>query len=146
MIKCETCGVTFVLGTLFCTECGATLYDSQESSSAERWSHAHFLILDSGRKQRIPLSSSDPITIGRADPEAGYWPQLDLTDDGGVEKGVSRYHALIHSTSDETTLVDQNSVNGTWLGEIKLDAEQSYSLPASSRLRFGRLNVHIFLE
>ncbi len=146
MIKCETCEVTFILGTLFCTECGAALYDAKESSTGKRWNHAHFLILDSGRKLRIPLSKSDPIAIGRADPEAGYWPQLDLTDDGGVEKGVSRHHALVHSTSDETVLVDQGSVNGTWIGEVKLDAQQAYHLPASSRLRFGRLDVHIFLE
>ena len=146
MIKCETCGSTFILGTLFCTECGAELYEVEHSSTAKQWSHAHFLILDNGRKQKLPLSGSDPIMIGRADADAGYWPQLDLSDDGGVEKGVSRQHAIVQSTLSKAILIDQGSANGTWIDNVKLEPNQPYPLPVSGRLRFGRLNVHIFLE
>lgn len=146
MIKCETCGGTFIIGTLFCTECGAALFEAEVGSAARQWGYVHFLILDNGRKQRLPLSGSESIVIGRADPDLGYWPQLDLSDDGGVEKGVSRRHAIVQSISDKAILIDQGSTNGTWIDDVKLEPEQPYSLPASGRLRFGRLNIHIFLE
>ena len=84
--------------------------------------------------------------IGRADPDQGYWPQLDLTDDGGFEKGVSRHHALVQFTSQKAVLVDQDSANGTWLDGVQLEPQQKYTLPASGQLRFGGLKVHIFLE
>ena len=146
MIKCETCGVTFISGTLFCMECGAPLFEAKQSRTVTQWSYAHFLILDNGRKQRVPLSESDPVMIGRADPDVDYWPQLDLTDDGGVEKGVSRQHALVQLASHEAALIDRGSVNGTWIDNVKLEPQQPYPLPASGRLRFGRLDVHILLE
>ena len=84
--------------------------------------------------------------IGRADPEAGYWPQLDLTDDGGFEKGVSRQHALVRYIDQNAFLIDQGSANGTWLDGVQLEPQQEYPLPDSVQLRIGGLNVHVFLE
>jgi len=146
MIKCETCGHESIMGTLFCTECGDSLFETKQGGMTNQWRYAHFLILESGRRQKLPLSSSEPVMIGRADPKEGFWPQLDLTDDGGFEKGVSRQHAMILFTSQSAVLVDQGSANGTWLDNVQLEPEQKYPLPASAQLRFGGLNVHIFLE
>ena len=146
MTKCESCGATSIIGTLFCTECGASLFETNQDSAANQWSYVHFLILDSGRKQKLPLSGSEPIMIGRADPEDGFWPQLDLTDDGGLEKGVSRQHAMVQFTTNKAVLVDQDSANGTWLDGVQLEPQQEYPLPASGQLRFAGLDVHIFLE
>ena len=146
MIKCETCGAASILGTLFCIECGASLFETEKDGAGSQWRYIHFLILDNGRKQKLPLSESEPVSIGRADPEEGYWPQLDLTDDGGFEKGVSRHHAVIQFLSQQAVLVDQGSANGTWLDGIQLEPEEKYTLPASSKLRFGGLDVHVFLE
>ncbi len=146
MIKCEICESSFIVGTLFCTECGAALFESTKDSISERWQHAHFFILGSGREQRLPLIPTEPILIGRADPNEGYWPQLDLTDDTGAEKGVSRHHALIHlAENNELVLVDKGSVNGTWIDDVRLEPEQPYALPSSGKIRFGGLDVHIFL-
>jgi pSer/pThr/pTyr-binding forkhead associated (FHA) protein len=84
--------------------------------------------------------------IGRADPDQGYWPQLDLSDDGGIEKGVSRRHALVQPTTMDPVLVDQESVNGTWIDDIRLKPGQAYPLPVSGRIRFGKLDVLVYLE
>jgi hypothetical protein len=146
MIKCGTCGFESIIGTLFCTECGAPLLETEQASAAIQWTYAHFLIVDSGRRQKLSLSGSEPVMIGRADPDKGYWPQLDLTDDGGFEKGVSRQHAMVLFTPQNLVIVDQGSANGTWLDDIQLEPEQEYPLPASAKLRFGGLNVFIYLE
>ena len=37
-------------------------------------------------------------------------------------------------------------VDGTWLDGAQLEPEQKYTLPASGKLRFGGLDVHVFLE
>ncbi len=147
MIQCENCKAVFVPGTLFCTECGAFLFDAQhDSTSGVSWSYVHIMLPDSGRKQKLTLSEPAPIMIGRADPDEGYWPELDLTDDDGVGKGVSRRHALIQVGPGGPMLIDQDSMNGTWIDDVRLKPEQPYALPASCKLRFGNLYVHIFLE
>ena len=147
MIDCNNCGVSSIPGTLFCTECGAALYRSENADTHSlRWRQVHFMVSSSGRKQRTPLSAPEPIMIGRADPDNNYWPQLDLTDDGGVEHGVSRYHASIQSEPGGPVIIDQNSLNGTWIDEVRLKPQRPYSLPSSARVRFGSLYVHLFLE
>jgi pSer/pThr/pTyr-binding forkhead associated (FHA) protein len=146
MIKCQTCGAAYILGTLFCTDCGASLFNSVRDGAAKPFRFVHFLILDNRRKQRIPISATEPIAIGRADPDAGYWPQLDLTDDGGVTKGVSRQHAVLRVDAENVYLIDHGSKNGTWIDNVRLEPQQPNPLPVSGRVRFGKLDVHIFIE
>lgn len=145
MIQCENCNTPYFRGTLFCPECGARLL-KVTSGKRQRWSHACFLLPRSGRRERIALSDSSPILIGRADPDNEFHPQLDLTLEGGLDKGVSRQHATIFLTSATPVLVDKSSANGTWIGDVKLEPERPYSLPESGRLRFGLLDVYVFLE
>lgn len=145
MISCQSCGVGYIVGTLFCTECGLSLLDARRHGNG-KYESAHFLILNNGRKQIVPLSGSESIMIGRADPEVGYWPQLDFSDDGGVEKGVSRQHAAVRMRDNEVLLFDLGSANGTWIDNVRLEPDQPYPLPVSGRVRFGGLDVHVLLE
>jgi pSer/pThr/pTyr-binding forkhead associated (FHA) protein len=146
MAECETCGAAFVLGTLFCMECGAPLFRTNPKEAANPQQYAHFLILENGRKQRVPLSEAEPILIGRADPDADHWPQLDFSDDGGLEKGVSRQHAILRAANGQVQLIDCGSANGSWIDNVRLEPDKAYPLPFSSRVRFGKIDVHIVLE
>ena len=92
------------------------------------------------------LDSTLPIWIGRADPDEQYWPQLDLTDDKGVEMGVSRRHALIRKEEQGLVLIDQLSVNGTWIDQEQLVPDRAYPLSHAIEVRFGDLPVQLFLE
>lgn len=146
MINCNVCNTQQPPGTLFCAECGNFLGSEQGWSphSAPLCKHIRILIIASGRKLRLDLAQ--PLWIGRTDAEAGFWPRLDLTEDGGVELGVSRQHAVIKQTPDGIVLSDNNSANGTWLNAVRLAAERPYALPDNAEVRFGKLIVHIFLE
>ena len=103
----------------------------------------HYLIPSSRRQGE--LDSTLPIWIGRADPDEQYWPQLDLTNDGGIEMGVSRRHALIRKGGQGLVLIDQFSVNGTWIDQEQLVPDQAYPLSHATQVRFGRLPVQLFL-
>ncbi|MDX1413581.1 MAG: FHA domain-containing protein [Candidatus Promineifilaceae bacterium] len=107
-------------------------------------SQIHYLITASGRQGE--LDCHKPIWVGRADPDQGYWPQLDLTGDGAVELGVSRRHALIQLSDQGPVLVDQHSTNGTWINQEQLIPDKPYPLPRVAQLRFGRLLLRTFLE
>ena len=147
MIQCKTCGAEFYPGTLFCKECGDFLLDAAQQDQLPESAHQqfiHYLIPSSSRQGKLDLSI--PIWIGRSDPESEFEPQLDLTGDGGIELGVSRRHALIRKDEQEFVLIDQRSVNGTWVNQERLVAERPYPLRPTTQVRFGRLLVIIILE
>lgn len=117
----------------------------QDDQSNVDWEkNLHYLIPGSRRQGK--LDATMPIWIGRADPDHQFWPQLDLTDDGGAEMGVSRRHALIRKQERGLVLIDKSSVNGTWIDRERLVPDQAYPLSHATQVRFGRLPVQLFLE
>jgi pSer/pThr/pTyr-binding forkhead associated (FHA) protein len=96
-----------------------------------------------GRQSPLTVRAAT-IHIGRADAQAGFFPELDLTPFDGLERGVSRHHALIRWTGEEGfVLVDQQSSNGTWLEEVRLEPGRPYPLPVPTTIRFGDLLVQL---
>lgn len=147
MINCGFCGAALLPGTLFCKECGFFLLKHQDQaapSTPVEQQKIYYLI--AGSQRQGDLDAAELIWIGRADPDNQFWPQLDLTDDGGVEMGVSRRHALIRREAYSLVLIDQDSVNGTWIEQERLVADQPYRLSQATTVRFGRLTVQLFLE
>lgn len=147
MISCESCGAQFYPGALFCKECGRFLLEEPiqvDQNEANREQNLHYLVPGSRRQGKLDVKG--PIWIGRADPDEQFWPQLDLSDDGGVEMGVSRRHALIRKEEQGLVLIDQFSVNGTWIDRERLVPDQAYPLAHATQVTFGRLPVQLFLE
>jgi pSer/pThr/pTyr-binding forkhead associated (FHA) protein len=166
MIRCRDCGSNQYEGTLYCSECGRNLLqDSKQETDVLPFSEfAHtpppppvseleviasdsekqitFVIPSSRQRYILPLS--EEIEIGRDSDTAN--PTLDLTDDNGIELGVSRKHAILQWSNQGIVLKDIGSTNGTFLNNHHLPANKPYPIQSGDEIRFGELLVHIFFE
>ena len=164
MIKCPVCQAEHPENTLFCDECGSYLQGGNQKetdplAAAEvTWMEREetsevpgeevtsplglkLTIPDSGRDVEMPLTKE--VNIGRLDPASASFPDVDLTSDGGLEKGVSRRHAKITRRGSEVFIEDLGSINGTFLNRKKLTPYLSQALKSGDELRLGKLILRI---
>jgi len=95
-----------------------------------------------GSNVALPLpTGKGEIIIGREDPVSGIFPDIDLTDHGGDEGGVSRQHARILVQGDRFFIEDLNSTNFTFLNQQKLTPQQPQALVGGDEIRFGRVKT-----
>lgn len=84
------------------------------------------------------------LVVGRRDPFSGEKPNVDLSDHDAENRGVSRRHALIKRTeSNALTIIDQGSVNGTFLNGQRLIPHQPRILRDGDELRLGRMVINV---
>jgi hypothetical protein len=114
------------------------------AEAGQPWRQVMFVFLPHGR--RITLEMQSEIRIGRADPESEIKPELDLTNFGGEELGVSRLHAIVHTTDKGVMLVDLDSTNGTLLNREQMEPHRAYRLQNGDIIQFGRLQVQLYLS
>lgn len=167
-IICPACGAENLPGTLFCTECGIylpsggplrtePLADEQEGSASRRWVQESTLgvnqligvtieVLDSGRRVPLALEEGKEIFIGRLDAVHGIFPELDLTNDGGLAHGVSRRHARIHAKNGVCYLEDMDSTNGTYLEDERLTPYLPYELHDGDIITLGTMRLRVRLH
>jgi pSer/pThr/pTyr-binding forkhead associated (FHA) protein len=163
MVKCPVCQTEHPENTLFCHACGSYLLEGNRKETdlqavAEvTWMEGEetsevpeevtsplglkLTILDSGRDVDVPLTKE--VNIGRLDSAIAWFPEVDLTSDGGVEKGVSRCHAKITRRGREVFIEDLGSVNGTFLNRKKLTPYLSQALKSGDELRLGTLILRV---
>jgi hypothetical protein len=163
MIKCPVCQAEHPENTLFCDECGSYLQggDQKETdplAAAEvTWMEREemieapegvtsplglkLMIPDSGRDVEMPLTKE--VNIGRLDPASASFPDVDLTSDGGLEKGVSRRHAKITRRGSEVFIEDLGSINGTFLNRKKLTPYLPQTLKNGDELQLGKLILRV---
>lgn len=164
MIECPSCGKKHRPGTLFCTECGAYLPaggtlrtnplpthelprysppSGEEGAPAEEGEVSgqglYLEIVDSQRQVDLPLNAET--LLGREDAAHGIFPDLDLSMDGGLEKGVSRRHAKIVYQGGEFYIEDVGSANGTFLNDRRLTPYLPYPLKAGDTIQLGELRL-----
>jgi pSer/pThr/pTyr-binding forkhead associated (FHA) protein len=101
-------------------------------------------IQDSGRQ--VEFSLTKEVSIGRLDATTATYPDIDLTTDGGLEKGVSRRHAKITRKGPELYLEDLGSVNGTLLNGKRLTPYLPHVLKDRDEVRIGKLLMHVYLS
>ena len=171
MIACPECGAEHLPGTLFCDRCGAAVHPAAQAHvartarpqppaappnapaaparrrpetlpppTAAAQPELHATIVHARRELTLRAAV---IHIGRADPDSGFSPELDLTPFGALERGVSRRHATIQWAEGGYVLIDQHSNNGTWLEGARLVAGYAYQLPPRANVRFGDLVVQL---
>ena len=83
------------------------------------------------------------IVLGRGDPVANYYPDLDLSPYGGQEGGVSRRHATIIQDDENKALYleDLGSTNGTRINGFSLESRRRYRLRDGDELEFGKVQM-----
>lgn len=166
MIKCPYCQHSMMEGTLFCEECGLSLWedaqgqvstrkledDSSEFSVKSGWGTATFqernqiIIHIREATEPITIAPGGEFLIGRRDSTSGVAPDLDLTPHGALEKGVSRMHACLRRGEDVLSIVDLDSANGTYLNGQRLAAHQPRLLRDGDEIRLGKLVLHIYFK
>lgn len=101
------------------------------------------LRLNSGKTFELKGKSS--YLVGRRDEERGISPDLDLTAFGGLEAGVSRAHAVLHTRPEGIFVEDLASTNETLLNFFRLLPRQLYPLHDGDQVRFGALTALIII-
>ncbi|MBN1921969.1 MAG: zinc ribbon domain-containing protein [Anaerolineae bacterium] len=99
-------------------------------------------LLISGSNTALPFPvGKNEVIIGREDPVSGVFPDIDLTDYGGDEGGVSRQHARILVQGERFFIEDLNSTNFTFVNQQKLVPRQPQALASGDEVRFGRIKT-----
>lgn len=83
------------------------------------------------------------IVLGRRDPTGNYNPDVDFASYSGMRLGVSRRHALIKPDLTGLALVDQKSVNGTWINGKRLSPGRATELKDGDRVELGDLKFTV---
>lgn len=164
MQRCSNCNSQQLDGTIFCSDCGATLIKSANRhettaalskaptgnlSTVEELSPLpvntglpaaptiSLVVINSGR--RINLDAADDLLVGRKDNQRGIYPDVDLGLDGGYDAGVSRRHAIIAAHASGFTLQDLSSANGTFVNGRRLPPETPTPVRHGDEIKFGTL-------
>lgn len=138
-MKCTQCQMENIEGALFCEECGAQLEPKNELQETTKEAASERLVLASVDGSTLEIPSKEDVVIGREDPISEVFPDLDLTGFGGMEKGVSRKHAVIHRSGADCTVEDMNSTNGTYVNRKKVLPNAPQAIKPGDEIRFGKL-------
>ncbi|OGW34569.1 MAG: hypothetical protein A2010_03815 [Nitrospirae bacterium GWD2_57_9] len=139
-MKCTECNMENIEGAIFCEECGAKLEAaaaSDKSMASDNEGAGLVLASPSGSKLEIPAKSE--VVVGREDPFSEVFPDLDLTDFGGADGGVSRKHAVIHRTDTGCTIEDMGSTNGTYVNKKRIQPHAPQEIKPGDEVRFGKV-------
>jgi pSer/pThr/pTyr-binding forkhead associated (FHA) protein len=168
MIVCPSCQTQNMDGTFFCADCGASFLPSRlretttslgvpSSSDPAPFTPTHItapvpeiaapslrvVILNSGRK--LGFTSEQPIMIGRQDSGRSFYPDIDLSTDGGLDAGVSRRHASITQRDGQCFIEDLESANGTYVNKERLAPRAPAQLRHGDEVRMGNILIRIEL-
>jgi hypothetical protein len=163
---CNNCQSKQFDGTIFCSECGASLMPTSRRettmSLGQRGATGLFapepavspgpeetpsgpritlVIINSGR--RINLDIGDDLLIGRKDNARGIFPDVDLGLDGGYDAGVSRRHAILAHKNNVYTIEDLGSANGTFVNGRRLAPQTAARIEHGDELKCGTLLVRV---
>jgi hypothetical protein len=164
VVKCPVCQREHPENTPFCNECGAYLprgngnetellpvngaigVNREETTGAPGVDVTSPLSLkltipDSGRDVEVPLIRE--VTIGRLDAASASFPDVDLTSDDALEKGISRRHAKITRHGREVFIEDLGSINGTFVNRKKLTPYLPEELRNGDQLHMGKLMLRV---
>lgn len=168
MVKCPICRKGNPEKTLYCDECGSYLRGGNGKQTdplpvgevswmnREETSRApgvditsplglRLTIPDSGRQVEVLLV--EEVNIGRLDKPSASFPDVDLTRENALGKGVSRRHAKIIRSGHEVLIEDLDSMNGTFLNDKKLPPYFPQVLRHGDELHVGKVMLRVsFLQ
>jgi hypothetical protein len=142
-MKCKECQMENIEGALFCEECGSKLEEQAGIPGSDAETSSAKLVFASPEGSTLDIPAKDEIMIGREDPVSEVFPDVDLTGLGGLEKGVSRKHAVIHHEGAEYTVEDMGSTNGTFLNKKRIQPHAPETIKPGDEVRFGNLSLAV---
>jgi hypothetical protein len=93
----------------------------------------------------IPLPLAPQAVLGRADAVSNFFPDVDLTPQGALDKGVGRRHLRLFVQGAQVLAEDLDSTNGSFLNGARLAPRQPAALKAGDELRLGNLVLRVEL-
>ena len=171
---CPQCGAPLEPGSLFCDMCGASLgatpahvpqppttpppmtapqqpyipppvVGPQPPYPPPAYQVVQGRLVVQGSNASLPFPPKPEIFVGREDPVSGVFPEVDLTDHGGDEGGVSRKHARIFAQGNQVFIEDLNSTNYTHVNQQKLLPNQPHPLTNGDEVRIGRVKLNYYV-
>lgn len=171
MITCPFCKSTHIDNTLFCDECGTYLieedtrdtfqleddyarYEQQLpkapypdtgvlKTSAKTLKPPTIRLKIGARKREVEAVLDKTVHLGRLDPNANVYPDIDLTEENGLESGISRKHLRLLFRRGKVMVEDLGSINGTTLNGKKLSSYLPEELIDGDIMQLGKLTVEI---
>jgi pSer/pThr/pTyr-binding forkhead associated (FHA) protein len=93
-------------------------------------------------EEHLSLEISQPLIIGRSDPDAGT-VDIDLSPFDAGKRGVSRRHALLRYTPQGVIITDLSSKNGTFVDDYRVSAGENFVINSGAQIRLGVLEFQI---
>jgi transcription initiation factor TFIIIB Brf1 subunit/transcription initiation factor TFIIB len=163
MIECPHCGAKNKEGEAICYRCGGLLDDihpdtrifAQQDDSPvipkRRWGTARFdnetFVLLHVRGYESPLRvrfNQEELVLGRTHGDSEV--DIDFSNFGGLDAGVSRRHALLRRQNDTIVLIDLSSANSTYLNGQRIVPNEPRILRDGDEMRLGRLVCRVTFE
>ena len=173
MVRCPHCGHEELPGSLFCTECGARLIARAsapiprkgqglgsvkqtpapvredetvplDSPGVPVKAKASLLIMQNGEK--LPLVGRAEFTLGRVSEGQPLIPEIDLSVYKAYDQGVSRLHAVLSIRTDQVSITDLGSANGTWLNGVRLPPHTAHTLKNGDLISLGTMKIQALIE
>ena len=142
-MKCKECQMENIEGALFCEECGAKLDKMPDAVETAVGGSNTNIVFASPDGSRLEIPEKDEVIIGREDPISEVFPDVDLTSLGGMEKGVSRKHAVIHRSGTDFTVEDMGSTNGTYINRKRIQPHAPQTIKPGDEVKFGKLSLSV---
>lgn len=99
-----------------------------------------------GTVERVALTPDQKLLLGRLDSTGRGRADVDLSDYGAVDRGVSREHCTLQLGEGVVYITDKDSTNGTFINGHRLTPEQPHPLHKGDELVLGRLVVQVLFR
>jgi CheY-like chemotaxis protein len=94
---------------------------------------------------QLTVEPEQEVIFGRRHTVDGPQPDIDLSEDGALDNGVSRLHSKLWHRKSGWWLEDLNSLNGTWINGVRLPSYTPRILGIKNHVSFGNLPVNVIL-
>jgi serine/threonine protein kinase len=140
-LTCQSCGGTVHAADAFCAHCGAP----HPGRAATQPAVMKLTTLDTTQSVQTFTLDKENNLIGRADPHAQIFPEVDLTAHDPQTK-VSRRHARIYRTGPKYYIEDLSSANGTFInGTVHVQPKTPHLLNNGDVVKLGETMLKVSL-
>ncbi len=98
------------------------------------------------QNRSLENSLTKTIYIGRIDPAANIYPEIDLSTENCLEYGISQQHIRILYRGRQVFVENLGSINSTTINSRRLLAYLPEPLASGDSLTLGRLNIIIRIQ